>query len=91
MARPKRVVIKEYELESAAQAHELLAHELGFADHYGANFDALADCLDEVDKPTRIVLRRDEENPKQWFDMLEQVVREAAQRSCYVGCSIRVG
>lgn len=89
MARPKRVVLKEYKLESAAQAHELLAQELHFPDRYGANFDALADCLDEIDKPTRIVLKRDEENPQQWFDVLEQVVRDCAQRSCYLGCTIR--
>ena len=89
MPRPKRVVIEESALESIDQAHELLAKEMGFPDYYGANLDALEDCLAEVRKPTRIVLKREAGNPKPWFDALEEVVCQSAQRSCFVGCTIR--
>lgn len=89
MARPQRVTLKERELATMAEAHELLARELDFPDYYGANLDALEDCLGDVRKPTRIVLRRDGQRPKPWFDELEEVVCQSAQRSCYLGCSIQ--
>lgn len=89
MARPHKVLLKESELEDAGQAHELLARELQFPDYYGANLDALEDCLGDVCTPTRVVLKRDPDAPKPWFDGFVEVVRESAQRSCYLGCSIR--
>ncbi|MBR3224394.1 MAG: barstar family protein [Atopobiaceae bacterium] len=89
MTRPKRVVLKESSLESVDEAHELLARELDFPDYYGANLDALEDCLAEVCTPTRIVVKRGEGEPKPWFDDLVEVIRQCAQRSCYVGCTIR--
>lgn len=89
MTRPKRVILKESSLESVDEAHELLARALDFPDYYGANLDALEDCLAEVCTPTRIVLKRDGNEPKPWFDALEEVVCQSAQRSCYVGCTIR--
>lgn len=89
MKRPRRVVLREEDLSSATDAHSILAERLEFPDYYGANFDALEDCLGDVREPTRVVLVRDPEEPKHWFDMLEQVVRDSAQRSCYLGCTIR--
>ncbi len=90
MSRPRKVILKEAELETAAQAHELLSRELEFPDHYGNNFDALADCLGDIFTPTRIVHERDAENLKPWFDVREGVVCECAQKSCYLGCTIRL-
>lgn len=89
MARPHKVVLREKELESPREAHELLARELRFPDYYGANLDALEDCLGDINKPTRIVVRRDPDRPKSWFDGFVEVVSESAQRSCYLGCTIR--
>jgi len=90
MAKPKKVVLREAELESPAEAHALLAERLSFPDYYGANLDALADCLSEVSTPTRIIMRRSEE-PKPWFDGLIRVIRDQAAESCYVGCVVRQG
>ena len=87
--RPKRVVLREAELDGSAQAHEKLAEQLDFPEYYGANLDALEDCLSELRSPTRIVLQRDAEKPKPWFDGIVEVVRESAQRSCYLGCTIK--
>jgi RNAse (barnase) inhibitor barstar len=89
MARPKKVVLRERDLVSPDQAHEILAESLGFPDYYGMNLDALADCLSEVTDPARIVLRRSASSPKPWFDGFERVVRDVAEQSCYVGCTVR--
>lgn len=89
MPKPRRVVLDESSLESPEQAHALLARQLSFPDYYGANLDALADCLGDVHKPTRIVLRRDPHADKPWFDAIIRVVRACAERSCFVGCSVR--
>ena len=53
------------------------------------NLDALAECLSEVGEPTRIVLRRSTSSPKPWFEGFERVVRDVAEQSCYVGCTVR--
>ncbi|MDO4798710.1 MAG: barstar family protein [Coriobacteriales bacterium] len=89
MARPHKVVLREDDVADAAQAHAILARELDFPDYYGANLDALEDCLGDIATPTRIVLRRSQQEPKPWFDDLAHVVRDCAQRSCYLGCTIR--
>ena len=89
MARPRKVTLKEAELPTAEAAHERLARKLDFPDYYGCNLDALEDCLGDVREPTRIVLVRDPSGSSAWFDALVDVVRDCAQRSCYVGCSLR--
>ena len=87
--RPKRVTLREAELATAEEAHDKLARKLDFPEYYGRNLDALEDCLGDIARPTRIVLVRDAQQHRDWFDDLEEVVRESAQRSCYLGCTIR--
>ena len=87
--QPKRIVLRESELDGPVQAHAKLATRLDFPEYYGANLDALEDCLSELRSPTRIVLERDVETPKPWFDDIVEVVRDSAQRSCYLGCTIK--
>ncbi|MGI6220443.1 MAG: barstar family protein [Coriobacteriales bacterium] len=48
---------------SRAALHARLASELGFPSYYGANLDALNDCLEELDEPTEVtVVRATEED-----------------------------
>ncbi|MBR3327079.1 MAG: barstar family protein [Atopobiaceae bacterium] len=89
MPRPIRVELSERACATEKDAHELLAQELLFPRYYGANLDALEDCLSEIAEPTRIVVKRDRRNPKPWFGAMVEVIRESAQRSCYLGCTIR--
>lgn len=90
MKRPRKVTLREKELRTPSEAHERLARELDFPDYYGHNLDALEDCLSEIRTPTRIVIvRKGASSGGDWFDALEEVVRESAQRSCFLGCTIR--
>lgn len=89
MAGYRKVVLREKELESPQETHELLATELRFPDHYGANLDALEDCLEDVREPTRIVIKRSKNHSKPWFDGFEEVVRDVAVQSCYLGCVVQ--
>lgn len=89
MPRPLRVELSERELKTEKDAHELLAKALAFPRYYGANLDALEDCLSEISMPTRIVIKPDRRSPKPWFREMTEVIRESAQRSCYLGCTIR--
>lgn len=41
----------------AKQLHRLLAEKLEFPEWYGANLDALCDCLTELREDTRLTLR----------------------------------
>ena len=89
MPRPLRVELSERNLKTAQDAHALLASELAFPRYYGANLDALEDCLGDIDTPTRIVIKPDRRNHEPWFDQMTEVIRDSAQRSCYLGCTIR--
>lgn len=89
MARPLKVVLREKDLLTPGDVHDVLRDELGFPDYYGCNLDALEDCLGDVRSPTRIVVKRDAEQPREWFDAFVEVIRDCAQRSCYLGCTIR--
>lgn len=42
---------------SKAEALDGLGEALGFGDHYGHNYDALADCLRDVERPTLLLWR----------------------------------
>ena len=89
MAGCCKVVLKESDLESPREAHELLAKELKFPKHYGANLDALEDCLEDVSEPTRIVLKLSKQHPKPWFDGFKNVICDVALQSCFLGCVVQ--
>ncbi|MEE1158924.1 MAG: barstar family protein [Atopobiaceae bacterium] len=85
----RKVVLREKELESPQETHKLLATELKFPEYYGANLDALEDSLEDIREPTRIVIKRSKSCYKPWFDGFEEVIRDVALQSCYLGCIVR--
>ena len=89
MAKPRKVVLREAELDDIHDAHVLLKRKLDFPFYYGENLDALADCLEDISVPTRIILRRDAKETKPWFDSLVRVVADCALESCYLACIVR--
>lgn len=76
----RTVTLFETDFPDAASVHEFLARELEFPDYYGSNLSALADCLEDIDRPTRIVVERvDDElwDERPWFGRIcEVLVRE---------------
>lgn len=53
----KRAVIECSRIETLPQLHRALAQALDFPDYYGANLDALADCLGDLCGDTVLTLR----------------------------------
>ena len=73
----RTVTLYETDFPDAASVHEFLARELAFPDYYGANLAALADCLADIDTPTRIVVERvDDElwDERPWFGRICKVL-----------------
>ena len=59
----REVILDAAMLCSRESAHALLKEKLGFPPYYGANLDALHDCLTEAELTVRFVRRRGEETP----------------------------
>lgn len=76
----KQVILDGTGLTTSAQVHELLAQELDFPIWYGANLDALYDCLTDVTQECCIVLTHTaamEAHLGNWAGALRQVLRDA--------------
>lgn len=89
MSRYHKIIIREQDAGSPAELHELLSRELRFPDYYGANLDALEDCLGDVCERTRIVIKRSKREPKPWFDGFVEVITDVAQRNGFLNCVVR--
>ena len=63
MANRHEVTIRESAIDSREALHDMLAQGLGFPSHYGANLNALDDCLGDVSSPAlvRVVRERGED------------------------------
>ena len=52
----KVIILDGTNLTSKAEAHRYMKEMLGFPDYYGANLDALDDCLSELSGDTAVVI-----------------------------------
>ena len=71
-------------LHSVPALHKYLRNALALPAHYGANLDALYDCLTEIAEPTQIIVPADiTDNEKLgWYgEQLLQVLRDAAEEN----------
>lgn len=50
----KQITLEAARLKSKAGAHKYLKERLALPEYYGANLDALWDCLMEIDSPTLV-------------------------------------
>ena len=85
----REIIIDEATFESAEDVHAYLADELGFPAYYGANLDALNDCLGDVDEPCGITVYMNDSLPADaadeagafatWFPKLVRTLLRAAR------------
>lgn len=71
-------------MTSVPALHKYLRSALALPAHYGANLDALYDCLTEIVEPTQIVVPADiTDNEKLgWYgEQLLQVLQDAAEEN----------
>ncbi|MBQ9069689.1 MAG: barstar family protein [Eggerthellaceae bacterium] len=52
----REILIDESSFQSASGVHAYLASHLDFPDHYGANLDALSDCLGDLDSQVALTI-----------------------------------
>lgn len=80
------IIIDESSFTSAAGVHAYLATELAFPDYYGANLDALSDCLDDLCEPCAFTVymndaAADEDEFAAWFPKLVRVLLRSARNN----------
>ena len=71
-------------MTSVLALHKYLRSALALPAHYGANLDALYDCLTEIAEPTRIIVPTDiTDNEKLgWYgEQLLEVLQDAAEEN----------
>ncbi len=75
----REVELRESALGGPEELHALLARELCFPAHYGGNLSALADCLEELGAPIRIILEQDgsSRGDGSWFDRARAVIERS--------------
>ena len=82
----REIIIDEANFSSVAEVHSFLADELSFPDYYGANLDALNDCLGDVDEACKISLYVDgpqgeEGELASWFPKLVRSFLRASREN----------
>ena len=80
-----RTITLELErMTSVPALHKYLLNALALPAHYGANLDALYDCLTEIVEPTQIIVPAnvtDNENLGWYGEQLLQVLQDAAEEN----------
>lgn len=52
----RKIILDAEKMRSLPRLHEYLREELGLPAHYGANLDALYDCLTEIGEPVELAV-----------------------------------
>lgn len=80
----KTITLDLERMTSVPVLHKYLRSALALPEHYGANLDALYDCLTEIAEPTQIVVPADiTDNEKlgRYGEQLLQVLQDAAEEN----------
>lgn len=81
----REILIDEDSFSVVGEVHEFLARELGFPSYYGANLDALNDCLGDIDEPTAFTIfvasGVQEGEYAEWFPKLVRCLLRAAKEN----------
>ena len=89
----RRVEINFTQAASPEQAHELIAGKLDFSGYYGANLDALYDCLTDLREELHIALipPGKDDALAGWFERARRVFRDAEQENRHLEVEIMEG
>ena len=87
------VAIYEQSFSTKGAVHAYLASMLDFPSYYGANLDALVDCLGDISTPTLIVLVRSREEGRlsAWFDKLALAIMVSVRENPALDAEIVFG
>lgn len=80
----RTIVIDGGKMPTRKEAHAYLAERLMFPEYYGANLDALSDCLSEIREETNIVIYRYakmEEALGSYAESIMKVITHAAEEN----------
>lgn len=80
----RKITLDIERMRSLPMLHKYLHTALALPEYYGANLDALYDCLTEIAEPTQIVVPADiTDNEKlSWYgEQLLQVLQDAAEEN----------
>ena len=80
----KKIVLDIARMHSVPALHKYLRSELSLPVYYGANLDALHDCLTELAEPTQLIVPAaiaDNENLGWYGEQLLQVLQDAAKEN----------
>ena len=92
--KPAVVLLNGRRMKSPARAHTYIKWKLGFPAYYGGNLDALHDCLTDVSRDTRLVLRHADALERQlgaYAQRLLDVFADSAQENPYLALEVRPG
>lgn len=86
----KKILLDLRPFDSKAAVHTYLKEALGLPSYYGANFDALHDCLTDIqedtclgvfepqtDSPAESLPASGSSLPEAWFTLLNRVLRDS--------------
>lgn len=74
----KVLVVRDKKFFAPGDALQYIGEELLFPSYYGCNFDALYDCLTEVQEPVQVAFVYEKDSTSDWMDILVKVVDDAA-------------
>lgn len=80
----KTITLDLERMKSVSSLHKYLRGVLALPEHYGANLDALYDCLTEIAEPTQIIVSAnvtDNEKLGWYGEQLLQVLQDAAEEN----------
>ena len=84
----KKVILDMNICRTAEEAHEYLARQFGFPEHYGRNLDALYDCLTEITDNTCAVFLEPAEDREEYHAFLcrlKKVLADAEEDNMHFG------
>jgi ribonuclease inhibitor len=94
MKYEKTLTLNARRMSTRELAHAHLKERLCLPEWYGSNLDALSDCLGEIGRPTRIIVRfipHLEQSLGEYGVRLIQVLQKAAVENENLRLTLRIG